>query len=86
MADQKKQAQEALLKYFKRLEPQEAKNQLSKIIKMTHYGAKVQGKELAKVFDLLGYDGKTEVARMDYDFVDQLADIYRDLEKDSNKS
>lgn len=85
MADQKKQAQEALLKYFKELEPQEAKERLSKIIRMTDYGAKVQGEELAKVFDSLGYDGKTEVARMDYDFVDKLADIYRNLRKDSNK-
>lgn len=76
MADQKKQAQEKVLKYFKGLEPQEAEEQLSKIIKMTDYGAKIQGEELSKVFDSLGYDGKIEVARIDYDFVDQLVEMY----------
>lgn len=72
-------AQDRLIAYIRSLDRESATAELRKLLRMTDYGAKVNGTALAALFNRLGYDGRAETARMDYEFADRLAELYREI-------
>lgn len=72
-------AQKKAVDYFRKLcetDPEEAREELGRIIKMWADGAKIVGTELAKVYDKLGYYGAEEVSKSTWDFCDELTGMY----------
>lgn len=66
-------AREELMEYLKR-NPEE----LEKIVRPTDIGADINGTELRRVYNLLGFDGEKEVRDIDYDLADTLSRMYRE--------
>lgn len=83
MADKLSPEQEKIIDYFNSLDPSQAREQLSHIISMTDYGAKIDGKELGKIYEKLGMDRNSGI---NYELADQLTEIYRKVMKTDNST
>lgn len=71
-------AREELLRYIEQ-HPEE----LQKIVTPTDTGADIDGAELRKIYNLLGFDGEKEVRDIDYDLADTLSRMYKKLSDNS---
>lgn len=81
-------AQKKVIEYFKELcetDPVKARDILGRIIRLRAHGARIEGTELAQVFDKLGYFGAEEVSKTTWDFCDELTGMYKRLRENDDK-